>query len=96
MIFPKYIHDCKKCSFHGHYKEFDLYSCGSSLIVRLSSEGSDYITSSLSFIKSLLKDDRVLNMEDNALVCLLEQQEYRAFALIYIKYKKEGEIKCLV
>jgi len=59
---PRYPHDCKRCRFIGHYKEFDLYACGPSapgeagevfdkievdtVVARRSSDPGDYLSGS--------------------------------------------------
>lgn len=71
---PKFVHDCDKCRFHGHYFGHDIYSCGHgskyshSLIARWGDEGSQYASTMLYLFREGISNPNELIMIDGKTV----------------------------
>ncbi len=93
---PRYNHDCDKCQFLGHHKDADVYLCkgflGRTMILRYSSECSDYCSSPLFCCVDFTEID--LFALYNGLE-LTEEEEERVCKILVRKFKDKLQLSDL-
>ena len=63
----KFVHDCEKCLFLGHFYGNDVYICEDSIIARDGNEPCEYRSTMLSILRNFIGDNENIGTSEGVM-----------------------------